>query len=52
MSKPEIERAVEEGKRRPPPVKKDPELATQDKKQAAVAKLTADLGNRMAGKGK
>lgn len=39
MSKPEIERAVEEGKRRPPPERKDPELAKQDRVQAQVQKL-------------
>lgn len=39
MSKPEIEKAVEQGKRRPPPVKKDPELAKRDRVQAQVQKL-------------
>lgn len=49
MSKSEIEKAVEQGRRRPPPVVKDPELATQAKKQAAVAKLTTKVADKMAG---
>lgn len=45
MSKGEIERAVEQGKRRPPP--KDPELVESDKKQRTLAAMAKDLGDNM-----
>jgi hypothetical protein len=48
LPKDKIERLVEQGKRRPPPQRKDPELVQQDKKQAALAKLKSAGDNLKA----